>query len=702
MGSPEHVDGDSAVIRHVSVWLPSKQRFAYSAEELVELGVVPRVFRYMNMIPTLPREEKLRRDFELERYQTERYNGLFPRPPEYSNVAIVTGWCTLAGCVTVVEVDKQTFDEKFSDLVGQTLIIRTPRDAYYIFTLIKDEPPATREVAKGVVVYGRGSYVLIPPSTTYYGDYKVYSHVNELYEILQFDTRIEFEMWLRERLETEDSGEPSGESEVVEMSSIETSSEIKTEAPLQPPPPTNGASEDVTSEDVTPRRGHGVRRGCREKRSEIAHAIGDKLLDAFIIKTFYAPDAHDGEIYCYENGVYTECEAKLKAVILTVVPEECLDKFTRYIEHEALHWIKRNTMYKLQYEPMVLAFNNVLLDLKCYVLEDKPLRDCVRNFDPKVVVFHKIPHELPLVDIDNSDFTELAEKLAPTVTKAFRDWVGDKWRLLFEIAGYTLWLRYDLNKAIMLVGEGSNGKSTYLRLLRDILGHDNYVSVNMRELVESRFAAVQLYRKLANIYADLPKFVLRNSGVLKILTGEDAISADRKHREPIKFVNYAKLIFSANELPEVQDMTPAFWRRWIVVEFPNKFPPNPQFYDTLKPEIPQLIILALRALKDVIRNAKFSFEETEEDYKHKWLYNANSVYAFLYDMEKEGKIVLKKSGRAEVGELYTLYTQYCEENDREPLSKRSFTMELARMGHEKRKIGSIYYYTGVEIVKDSW
>ena len=697
MENPEHA-GDS----DASDWTPPKQRFAYSAEELTELGITLRVFRYMNMIPTLPREEKLRPGFNLEKYQTERYNGLFPRPPEYSNIAIVTGWCTPAGCVTVVEVGKRRFEEKFSDLVGQTLIIKTPRDTYYVFTLIKDGAPATEKVAEDVIIHGRGSHVYIPPSTTYYGDYKVYSHVNELYEILQFDTKTEFETWLRERL-TEDSGdssEPSGEAVVETSSEIKIESETKTEAP-PPLPPTNGTSE-VISEDTTPRRSRGIRRGCRERKSEIAHAIGDKLLDTFIIKTFYTPDAHDGEIYCYENGVYVPCEAKLKAAILAVVPEDCLDKFTRYIEREALHWVKRNTMYKLQYEPLMLAFNNVLLDLKCYVLEDKPLLQCVKNFDPKVVVFHKIPHELPLVDVDNGDFAELAERLAPNITKAFKDWVGDKWRLLFEIAGFNLWLRYDLNKAVMLVGEGSNGKSTYLRLIRDMLGRDNYVSVNMRELVESRFAAAQLHRKLANIYADLPKFVLRDSGILKMLTGEDSITADRKHKEPIKFVNYAKLIFSANELPEVQDMTPAFWRRWIVVEFPNKFPPNPGFYDTLKPEIPQLIVLALRAMKGVIRNAKFSFEETEEDYKHKWLYNANSVYAFLHDMEKEGKITLKKGGRAEVGELYTLYTQYCEENDREPLSKRSFTVELARMGHEKRKVGSIYYYTGVEIMKDTW
>jgi Predicted ATPase len=81
--------------------------------------------------------------------------------------------------------------------------------------------------------------------------------------------------------------------------------------------------------------------------------------------------------------------------------------------------------------------------------------------------------------------------------------------------------------------------------------------------------------KLANIFADLPSDALRNTG--KVLTGNDRITADRKHRDPIRFTNYAKLIFSCNQLPKVYDMTLAFWRRWLVIQFPNIFPPNEEF-----------------------------------------------------------------------------------------------------------------------------
>ena len=433
---------------------------------------------------------------------------------------------------------------------------------------------------------------------------------------------------------------------------------------------------------------------------ELAHRAGDVVLQKFTVRTFYLPTASDGDVHCYEDGVYVPCEARVKEAILSAIPQEYKDRFSTKIEREALLWIKRNTMQMLSYEPLVLAFNNVLLNLECYFLEDRPLKECVEEPSPDRIVFHKIPHPLPLDVLDaveTAEFEVLAEKLAPRITKAFKDWVGEKWRLLYEIAGYVFWPRYDLHKAVMLVGDGKNGKSTYLKLLTEMLGKNNCVSVSLKDITEKRFAPAQLHRRLANIYPDLPSFILKETGIFKALTGEDSITADRKFREPITFTNYAKLLFSANELPEVHDMTEAFWRRWIVVQFPNKFPPNPKFFETLVPEIPYLIVLGLRAFKEVWKRARFSFEETEEDYKHQWLYRSNSVYAFLHDMRKEGRIEVREDARVETGELYSLYAQYCVENDRKPLDKARFTMEMERLGYKKVGTRGRYYYRGLEI-----
>jgi Predicted ATPase len=200
----------------------------------------------------------------------------------------------------------------------------------------------------------------------------------------------------------------------------------------------------------------------------------------------------------------------------------------------------------------------------------------------------------------------------------------------------------------MLVGDGSNGKSTYLKLLRTILGKENITSISIQDLCSSRFALAELYGKLANIYPDLEKRALKDTGIFKIATGEDFVSADRKFKGRINFENYAKLFFSANELPLVSDMTYAFWRRWIVIQFPNKFQQIDNFFEKTftKEEIEGVILVSLFAFRNVLLRKKFSFEESEVDYKEVWLRSSDSVYAFIQD-SIENKILKREEGAKE-------------------------------------------------------
>jgi phage/plasmid-associated DNA primase len=90
-------------------------------------------------------------------------------------------------------------------------------------------------------------------------------------------------------------------------------------------------------------------------------------------------------------------------------------------------------------------------------------------------------------------------------------------------------------------------------MLREILGEHNIASVPLQAFtnLDYRFLWTRLVGKLANIFADLPKAALSYTGVFKVLTGEDCLDLDRKSREPIGcYTNYAKMIFSANELPK--------------------------------------------------------------------------------------------------------------------------------------------------------
>ncbi len=181
--------------------------------------------------------------------------------------------------------------------------------------------------------------------------------------------------------------------------------------------------------------------------------------------------------------------------------------------------------------------------------------------------------------------------------------------------------------------------------------------------------------KLANIYADLPKYAIFDTGKFKVLTGGDRVTVERKYKDPFEARITARMIFSANELPEVNDRTYAFWRRWIVVEFPNQFPPNPDLIEelTIEEELSGFFNKVLEALTRIEIKGPTK-NETVEKIMEEWMSRSNSVYAFVKErIEKDPKSYEVKD------DVYAAYVEYCEENELPALAKNKFSQELMRL-----------------------
>jgi Predicted ATPase len=95
--------------------------------------------------------------------------------------------------------------------------------------------------------------------------------------------------------------------------------------------------------------------------------------------------------------------------------------------------------------------------------------------------------EIEAVDIEKEK--KIIESKIPKTVEIFKQWASDDWLLLFEIIGYCLLQAYTMHKAFMLIGTGANGKSSYLTLVRRILGNHNVVSISLQELNEYIFSS---------------------------------------------------------------------------------------------------------------------------------------------------------------------------------------------------------------------
>lgn len=246
-------------------------------------------------------------------------------------------------------------------------------------------------------------------------------------------------------------------------------------------------------------------------------------------------------------------------------------------------------------------------------------------------------------------------------------------KVIKEFVGFCLYRRYFLNKALILVGSGSNGKSVFLRLLKEFLGPKNVSARTIQELIYNRFAPSNLYRKLANIFADIPNDALKTTSLFKALTGEDMVSVEKKFgRDPIEFTNYAKLIFSANILPQAFDDTDAFYRRFILVEFPNKFEgdkADPFILKklTTKEELSGLFNVAIENLRNLINQGIFSNAKTIEKTREDYLKKADPVAYFVNEMVEE-----EPDGIIPINDVYEKFIDFCRENKLVPCSDRAF------------------------------
>jgi len=163
-----------------------------------------------------------------------------------------------------------------------------------------------------------------------------------------------------------------------------------------------------------------------------------------------------------------------------------------------------------------------------------------------------------------------------------------------EMFGALLW-RAPVGKAFVLIGEGANGKSTLLAVMEEFLGKRNTTAHSLQDISSNKFALSDLVGKLADFGAELPSSRLENSAIFKSLVTGDPLPAEKKYEMPFPFHNYAKLIFATNQMPSFADVSSAFYRRWVIINFPNRF---------MAPEL-------VEAVKQKMRDEGQSEEEIE-------------------------------------------------------------------------------------------
>lgn len=232
---------------------------------------------------------------------------------------------------------------------------------------------------------------------------------------------------------------------------------------------------------------------------------------------------------------------------------------------------------------------------------------------------------------------------------------------LQEYIGYCLYRTWDWDKVIMLLGDGDNGKSTLLEVIRALLGEENCPTIGLYDLCNGRWYLAELYLKLANIDADTATKDLINTSKFKTATGGDQIMGERKGKNPFFFKSTCKHFMSCNNMPYCYDDTDAFYRRWFIIKFFEQFPMgdprrDPHIGKKLLDELPGILNWALRGLLRLLKNEAFTEPPSTEENKAEWNRLSNPLYAFIYSEN----VILDSEGLYNCQIFYEDFIEYAK------------------------------------------
>lgn len=231
--------------------------------------------------------------------------------------------------------------------------------------------------------------------------------------------------------------------------------------------------------------------------------------------------------------------------------------------------------------------------------------------------------------------------------------------VLEEMLGYCFVSNTIFQKAFILKGYGSNGKSTLLDVIRNIFGLENISSVGIEELIE-RFKRASLVDKMVNISAEIPETSLKNLHIFKKLVTGDVIDAEFKGKDSFNFVNTAKFIFSANELPKMNDTTEGFSRRIIVIPFNRYFSDEEKDINMLSKLTTEeaksyWLNLAIKGYQRLVCNKGFSKCELIDKEINNWMNSANSIRRWFSTIKNKHDTFNNKT--LEI--IHQQYMNYC-------------------------------------------
>ena len=277
---------------------------------------------------------------------------------------------------------------------------------------------------------------------------------------------------------------------------------------------------------------------------------------------------------------------------------------------------------------------------------------------------------------------------APVWEKCLEAWMAgpeieEKKLLLQEFSGYLLTSSMLHDKAMFLIGDGGNGKSTFVDTLARVIGPEGTSHIDLESLY-GQYGMKGLIGKRLNVIEEVHGNYYQSNKLKKLISGE-SLTIDIKYKDQFSFRPQAKFIFAVNIMPRVDDTSTATERRICAVVFRNNFRHNPNVelrsdMGLLAQELSGILNWMLKGAEVLKEKKGFITTQEQIELLGEYRQENSSVEAFIAEC-----LDFVEGVETETNHIYEEYKKYCQSDGRKFKAKISFTKELKAYGHRYGK-----------------
>jgi putative DNA primase/helicase len=259
--------------------------------------------------------------------------------------------------------------------------------------------------------------------------------------------------------------------------------------------------------------------------------------------------------------------------------------------------------------------------------------------------------------------------------------------VLQEFLGYVFVKHLKLEKALILLGEGQNGKSVMFEIVMELFGKVNVSTKSLGDLTDRDSGndnRAKLADKLLNYGSEIRGKDI-DADMFKRLVSGEPVAAREKYKTSFDLENKCKFMFNANKLPHGAEQTDAYYRRFIIVPFTVKISEeekDPELHrKIISGELPGVLNWVIEGLDRLLMQKGFTKCVAADEALTLYQKESNTVIGYV---EEYGLVPDRRSFRP-VSDLYREYSAYCRDSGYRAVAKNDFSKELTKLGFEKHR-----------------